>query len=481
MFFAVAVAALTGCSKDEETVTVAPIEGETKTISDIVVGLEPGTRVYMGAGYKVYWDEGDVITVWNDKNERVNFTFFEYVNDDKTQARFRAQDLKDLSGSRFYAVYPALSADLKIEGTQKLINTTLANEQLYRADVEENVATYSQDVAPIAAQTETFNEMGHAVFKFYNLCSLIEVKLKGAENIVVNGISLEATVSAITSASLCGSASIKFPSDVTAAPTLTSTSLGQNTLSLTGLTSDENPNGIVMGSDYKTFYFVVPSNVAVTKLKFTVKGYSTSDYSAVTISKSRSFAQIGQSFEAGKLNQIGANFTVAVAQKYKVGDLYEDGDLKGFVFQVDNPDENASSLHGKIVALEDCEPAVWTTRSTLSTTIAGSADNGETNMANVVAAGITEFPAFEACYNLAPVNTWYLPASEEMEALMTAWPQLSAIAGSALGGFNEDYYWCSNQAGTKFRPRYYNTEEDTYATASNFSTEARGVRAIAQF
>lgn len=479
MFFAVAVVALTGCSKDEE-MTVAPVEAETKTISEIVVGLEPGTRVYMGANYKVYWDEGDVITVWNDKNERVNFTFYEYVNDNKTQARFRAQDLKDLSGSRFYAVYPALSADLKIEGNQKLINTTLAKEQLYRADVEENVATYSHDVAPIAAQTETFNEMGHAVFKFYNLCSLIEVKLKGAENIVVNGISLEATVSAITSASLCGSVTIKFPSDVTAAPTLTSTSLDQNILSLTGLTSDENPNGIVMSSDYKTFYFVVPSNVAVTKLKFTIKGYSISDYSAITISKSRTFGE-PQSFEAGKLNQIGANFTVAVAKKFKVGDIYDVDGLKGVVFSIDNPDENASGLHGKIVALEDCAPAVWTTRSTLSTTIAGSADNGETNMESVIAAGITEFPAFEVCRKLTPKDTWYLPASGEMTVLMTAWPQLSAIAGSALSGFNEDYYWCSNQAGTKFRPRYYDSDSDTYATASNFNSVARGVRAIAKF
>lgn len=483
MFFAVAVAALTGCSKDEETVTVAPIEGETKTISDIVVGLEPGTRVYMGAGYKVYWDEGDVITVWTDTNNRADFVFKEYLTEDKSQARFQAQNVQDITGSRFYAVYPAITANPTNLGNDSWrVAMTLGAEQLYRPGVDANTGTYSRGVAPIAAQTTTINDLEQAVFKFSNLCSLIELQLKGNENLVINGISLEATISAATNVGLYGDANITFPSDVNAAPTLAVTSgrTGRNTLSLTSLSSEDNSNGIAMSDEYKTFYFVVPSNVAVTKLKFVVEGYDTTDNSVVSISKSRSFST-AQYFGAGTLNQIGANFTVAVAQKYKVGDLYEDGDLKGFVFQVDNPDENASSLHGKIVALEDCEPAVWTTRSTLSTTIAGSADNGETNMANVVAAGITEFPAFEACYNLAPVNTWYLPASEEMEALMTAWPQLSAIAGSALGGFNEDYYWCSNQAGTKFRPRYYNTEEDTYATASNFSTEARGVRAIAQF
>ena len=479
MFFAVAVAALIGCSKDEE-MTVAPVEAETKTISEIVVGLEPRTRVYMGANYKVYWDEGDVITVWNDKNERVNFTFYEYVNDNKTQARFRAQDLKDLSGSRFYAVYPALSADLKIEGNQKLINTTLAKEQLYRADVEENVATYSHDVAPIAAQTETFNEMGHAVFKFYNLCSLIEVKLKGAENIVVNGISLEATVSAITSASLCGSVTIKFPSDVTAAPTLTSTSLDQNILSLTGLTLDENPNGIVMSSDYKTFYFVVPSNVAVTKLKFTIKGYSISDYSAITISKSRTFGE-PQSFEAGKLNQIGANFTVVVPKKYKVGDIYDVDGLKGVVFSIDNPDENNAGLHGKIVAMTDTSAGVvWSTLTAddifelavenyfLSTT------DGEGNMENAIAKNINDFPAFQVCRNLAPAGAWYLPAQDE-------WTISGAVNivlyrnGERISGS----YWMSNLNGD-FNP-VYRVGASGAATGETDLTKAYKVRAIAKF
>lgn len=475
MFFAVAVAALTGCSKDEE-MTVAPVEAETKTISEIVVGMEPGTRVYMGANYKVYWDEGDVITVWSDKGNKADFIFSAYLNEDKTQARFQAQNVQDIEGSRFYAVYPAITGNPTNLGSGSWrVTTALNGEQLYRPDVEANAGTYSRGVAPIAAQTTTINDLDQAVFKFSNLCSLIELQLKGAENLVVNGISLEATISSATNVGLYGDANITFPSNVADAPTLavTSTRTGRNTLSLTGLS-------IAMSSAPKTFYFVVPSNVAVTKLKFTIEGYNTADDSALSISKSRSF-ESAQSFKAGMLNQIGANFTVAVPQKYKEGDIYDVDGLKGVVFKVDDPDANGAGLHGKIIALTDTSTGVrWSTLTAddifelavenyfLSTT------DGEGNMQNAITKGISLFPAFQVCRELSPAGVWYLPAQEE-------WTVSGAVNivlfrnGTRLSGS----YWMSNLNGD-FNP-VYRVGASGAATGETDLTKAYKVRAIAKF
>lgn len=483
MFFAVAVAALTGCSKDEEIVTVDPVEAETKTISDIVVGLEPGTRVYMGAGYKVYWDEGDVITVWTDMNNRADFVFKEYLTEDKSQARFQAQNVQDITGSRFYAVYPAITTNPTNLGNDSWrVAMTLGAEQLYRPGVDANTGTYSRGVAPIAAQTTTINDLEQAVFKFHNLCSLIELQLKGNENLVINGISLEATINAATNVGLYGDANITFPSDVNAAPTLAVTSgrTGRNTLSLTSLSSEDNSNGIAMSDVYKPFYFVVPSNVAVTKLKFVVEGYDTTDNSVVSIAKSRSFST-AQYFEAGKLNQIGANFTVAVAQKYKVGDIYDVDGLKGVVFSIDNPDENNAGLHGKIVAMTDTSTGVVWSTLTADDIFMLAVDNyflsttdGEGNMKNAIAKNIAEFPAFQVCQNLAPAGAWYLPAQDE-------WTISGAVNivlyqnGERISGS----YWMSNLNGD-FEP-VYRTGASGAATGEADLTKTYKVRAIAKF
>lgn len=479
MFFAVAVAALTGCSKDEE-MTVAPVEAETKTISEIVVGMEPGTRVYMGANYKVYWDEGDVITVWSDKGNKADFIFSAYLNEDKTQARFQAQNVQDIEGSRFYAVYPAITGNpTNLGGGSWRVTTALNGEQLYRPDVEANAGTYSRGVAPIAAQTMTINDLDQAVFTFSNLCSLIELQLKGAENLVVNGISLEATISSTTNVGLYGDANITFPSNVADAPELAVTSgrTGRNTLSLTGLS-------IAMSSAPKTFYFVVPSNVAVTKLKFTIEGYNTADNSALSISKSRTFEK-AQYFDAGKLNQIGANFTVAVAQRYAVGDYYNENGLEGVVFSVNDPDANNTSLHGKIVALNNLPGTyVWATEN-LGEYVAGFTNtDGWNNLQTAIKmdASLAKFPAFKACQEVGA--KWYLPSQAELTTLIGTEANLAAALEEHSGStLVQTSYWTSNNDGGQYGDVIYAIKgrRVSWDYSVDYNVDSYSVRPIAQF
>lgn len=99
---------------------------------------------------------------------------------------------------------------------------------------------------------------------------------------------------------------------------------------------------------------------------------------------------------------------------YKVGDLYDDGVKKGYVFEVD-----ASGRRGKIISTikADVEWAFFEE----DRKIFFSADNhgdGSVNQAKIMSLPDWKdrFPAFEWCYNCG--YGWYLPSIDELQVIM---------------------------------------------------------------
>lgn len=98
---------------------------------------------------------------------------------------------------------------------------------------------------------------------------------------------------------------------------------------------------------------------------------------------------------------------------YRIGDYYDDGGVKGIVFDVDN-----DGLHGKIMSVE-AFVACWCCSQQYEKRINVGADNtddGEDNTNLLMSKeDISEYPAFDLCRELG--EGWYLPAVQEMGSI----------------------------------------------------------------
>ena len=108
-------------------------------------------------------------------------------------------------------------------------------------------------------------------------------------------------------------------------------------------------------------------------------------------------------------------------KKYKVGDLYENGNVKGIVFKVDETGE-----HGKILSLTE-HTTVWSLEYVDLTLQFGpfSMEDGYTNTKNIkeIENWKKNYPSFKWCdeMNLPDVTAWYMPAIWEMSEIYTAY------------------------------------------------------------
>ncbi len=109
----------------------------------------------------------------------------------------------------------------------------------------------------------------------------------------------------------------------------------------------------------------------------------------------------------------------AMKAQYKIGDIYNEGGLKGIVVRVDD-----KGLHGIIMSLDRFGGKWYLNKKAKFLTDAFYEDDGEKNMA-VIERYITEngqtwemFPFFQWCRNKG--EGWYAPAREEMELIIVA-------------------------------------------------------------
>lgn len=166
-----------------------------------------------------------------------------------------------------------------------------------------------------------------------------------------------------------------------------------------------------------------------------------------------------------QLNGLGSGSSASSSGRtYKVGDYYNENGLEGVVFAV-----SSDGRSGKIVSMT--QPSDGKTAWAVGSYERGRAigatytDDGSKNMAIVksISGWQTKYPAFAWCANLG--SAWYLPAINELEALLYNANTLSKVNSTleAHGG---------TKLSKKGDPRWYwSSTEGTYTTS-------KGIRSV---
>lgn len=196
---------------------------------------EDGTRVYVNQDYKVLWDEGDKVSIFNlkDANDEYRFTgktgdnggSFELVKDFSEEG---------VSINHRYAVYPySQSTSIDMKGT---LSVSLPAEQYYRE------SSFGPGANMMVAATDSKE------FQFKNACGYLVLKLYG-EGVSVSSITLKGN----NGERLAGKATITMPLE--GVPTVTMAD--EATTEITLICADP----VQLGATEKEstqFWFVVP-------------------------------------------------------------------------------------------------------------------------------------------------------------------------------------------------------------------------------
>ena len=185
-----------------------------------------------------------------------------------------------------------------------------------------------------------------------------------------------------------------------------------------------------------------------------------------TFTRIRAIAKFGNGASSNSYsnnNYSSSNYSSS-GRTYKVGDLYNENGLKGVVFEV-----SADGRSGKIVSMTQPTDGktAWAVGSYERGRVIGATytDDGSKNMAIVksISGWQTKYPAFAWCANLG--SAWYLPAINELEALLYNAKTLSKVNSTleAHGG---------TKLSKKGDPRWYwSSTEGTYTTS-------KGIRSV---
>lgn len=175
---------------------------------------------------------------------------------------------------------------------------------------------------------------------------------------------------------------------------------------------------------------------------------------------------------------------------FKLFDYYNLNGIQGMVVSIDE-----TGKHGKVISLDETTFSVWCTNVTLQDET--DVDDGMVNLQTILAIDPTleAYPVMKWCMdkNKEGVKGWYLPASNEMLAVLRMFEsdgdlfneKISAIGGSPILGDPWDglYYWSSTLSwtGSVRVPKYdyFGVKNALYDQGESVS-EVR-VRAFYQF
>lgn len=137
---------------------------------------EEDTKVFMDSQYKLYWNEGDQISIFPMTTQNCLFTFL--GQDGDKSGNFSTIAMEGVSVTpvdRYYAAYPYREENGI--GTDGVLSLTLPAEQAYHAD------TFDPQAQLMAAVS------GTSAVKFKNICCVMGFQLYGA-GVKVKSISL---------------------------------------------------------------------------------------------------------------------------------------------------------------------------------------------------------------------------------------------------------------------------------------------------
>lgn len=437
---ALAALLFVGCSSDN-TDDVTPA-GEVKTYTELGAGL-PSTRTTLD-GASVVWSASDEISVWSDVTT-TPVTFSLAGGAGTQNATFTVPEgsgVKGTASSIYKAVYPA---------------NANGNISIPQAQSWNDYANFSNNVNPMVAVGTDLSNM-----QFKNVCGIIVLQVETDEpGTVLNRIQLSTN----SSQPLAGTGRLSFTG------TDYSIQWESADYSVTLQCGQE-----ISTTQKQQYYIVVPAGT-YSDLTLSLV-YKPGSNPAQTYTKTRNTSvTVG----AGNITSVGANFSLQT-KTYAVGDLYPNAtEPEGVVYAVSD-----GGTSGYVVALEDAAVAGTQWGPTdYSSIINGLANaDGQLNQQAVVSAGVlSSYPAFQACYDLTPNGTWYLPSSSEMTTLVNSYSNIRNALSTAGTQMEADGYWCSNVTGFRNVIYYYNSNTAAVTTVApaQQSTVSNAVRAIMQF
>jgi len=173
------------------------------------------------------------------------------------------------------------------------------------------------------------------------------------------------------------------------------------------------------------------------------------------------------------------NSVFSQEKTYKVGDLYENGDIKGIVFEV-----NASGTRGKIISIDETS-APWTAFVGAAMVRVGTLKDetdGSKNMKIIMNSyGWKEtYTAAYWCYKHG--EKWYLPSTSELQLIFKNKDILNQTLAS-IEDADEVYnfpkgsavYWSSNETNNEYSISAVNAKGGVKNHTKNLTGRVRAV------
>lgn len=360
------------------------VEPDAQSLYTLQATIDNASRTTLGEatddGYKTSWVAGDMIGVYGSGVNNKLFT----TSQSGPSVTFSGT--ASLTAGAYVAYYPYMASTQYTEG---VLSLDMPSEQIYSG------ADYLLEYAPMAAYSEDGKN-----FSFKNLCGLVRLQLLGS-----------ATIEKITFEALDGDfVSGTMQAEVSESGVVTTLREGASTVSLTGLSATLSPRRVT------SFYLAVPEG-DYTGIKFVIQD---SERNTMTLQASDFTLSVRRSV----MSSIAAVTYAANGRVYEVGDLYENGTVKGIVYEVD-----ATGQHGKIVSLTEYQGYYGYGTSNYLDNCTSYTD-GLYNKAQLWASGAT----YSSYLPMPPKSSvWYIPAVDELRVLARVAPQLNT-AMVANGG-----------------------------------------------
>lgn len=377
MLLAALLVALGACSETD-------VMSDKPTCYTIRATVDNETRTTLGdaidGGYKTAWVAGDMIGVYGAGVTNQMFST------SQSGSTVEFSGMTSLDASPYVAYYPYMTTT---QFADDVLSIDLPSEQLYSG------ADYLLEYAPMAAYSDDGKN-----FSFKNLCGLIRLQLLGS-----------ATIEKITFEALDGDLiSGTLQATVSEGGVVTAMSEGSSSVALTGLSATLSSRRVT------SFYLAVPEG-DYTGIKFVIQD---SDKNTMTLQASDFTLSVRRSV----MSTISAVTYAANGHVYEVGDFYENGTVKGIVYEVD-----ATGQHGKIVSLDEYQGYYGYGTSNYLDNCTSYTD-GLYNKTQLWSSGA----AYSSSYPMpSRSSVWYIPALDELRVLARVASQLNT-AMVANGG-----------------------------------------------